>query len=862
MSNTSTVPSFPLNGLLDAYAEVFDAVDSLQEAGLERELIPKLVVVGDQSSGKSSVLEAICKVPFPVHEGLCTRFPIELVQRKSSKDSIIITIRIVKPGPNKEVLNRFKRELTLGDSEGLAKSIQEASALILGPSVTATSNHHFSMNVLRITILGPDKYPITLVDLPGFFRSSTDNQKAEDRHLVERIAAPYLGEPRNGLLLIMKANTGWATQTAPSHVVCPNVDPDGKRTLGIFTHLDNMDSSREVMDRFSGQTKWNPSYGWHGLKNLSDEERESGYDRDEVERDFFKKRWPKIEDSCKGIANLLPRLSEVLAKQIRLYLGDLINEVKTEIKDVNAKIHRLGERRTTEQEQRKYLSEMAGYFQELSTNAVSGRYGDGTVSWHLQGFFYDTEEPEQRSQDKRLQAVVRALGQQFVSAMIEKGKKNELHESESSKKAQMSSSFLGRLADIGAEAAEEAATIAARELGQNNDIRASRRSERDRSLSNRSQVSKGARRTRSSESESQESDNSELSEDLAIRKKSKVGEDSEDEECLDHGTSFSPPSFLREEILKKYNSFESPIQTSFSDFETDALAQAAGWRGTESLDDVNPAMVSNLYRDQTSRWRSIAYRHLEIVWESVTRFVRLALEHCVDPSVLLSLEGLIINDRLDKLRLSAETKLEELLRCHEGTNPAFHDFLREFQDESLEFSNRIAPNSFYAKKTILSRVKEILSPKVLDAIMEKARQSGGDAMELKTMFASLLLSQVKEAVAGQLSKGDAKTSSSSRYLHDKERGAVRRSILMIERYYKLSLISFISYVNALVIHNGLLDRVPSEIFSHNIVSEQTAKTIAGIAGEKSKDAKMRLDCEKKLGILKEALNVLESFRDD
>ena len=36
--------------------------------------LPQLVVVGDQSSGKSSVLEGLTKLPFPRDSGLCTRF--------------------------------------------------------------------------------------------------------------------------------------------------------------------------------------------------------------------------------------------------------------------------------------------------------------------------------------------------------------------------------------------------------------------------------------------------------------------------------------------------------------------------------------------------------------------------------------------------------------------------------------------------------------------------------------------------------------------------------------------------------------------------------------------------------------------
>jgi GTPase SAR1 family protein len=36
--------------------------------------LPQLVVVGDPSSGKSSVLEGLTKLKFPRNSGLCTRF--------------------------------------------------------------------------------------------------------------------------------------------------------------------------------------------------------------------------------------------------------------------------------------------------------------------------------------------------------------------------------------------------------------------------------------------------------------------------------------------------------------------------------------------------------------------------------------------------------------------------------------------------------------------------------------------------------------------------------------------------------------------------------------------------------------------
>lgn len=44
--------------------------------------LPQLVVVGDQSSGKSSVLEGLTKLKFPRNSGLCTRFATQIVFRR------------------------------------------------------------------------------------------------------------------------------------------------------------------------------------------------------------------------------------------------------------------------------------------------------------------------------------------------------------------------------------------------------------------------------------------------------------------------------------------------------------------------------------------------------------------------------------------------------------------------------------------------------------------------------------------------------------------------------------------------------------------------------------------------------------
>ncbi|XPS98303.1 hypothetical protein M3J09_007511 [Ascochyta lentis] len=74
---------------------VLDTVAQVRKCGLESVLaLPQLVVCGDQSAGKSLVLEALTEIPFPRNDELCTCFATEIIMRRSIVD--LLTIKILR----------------------------------------------------------------------------------------------------------------------------------------------------------------------------------------------------------------------------------------------------------------------------------------------------------------------------------------------------------------------------------------------------------------------------------------------------------------------------------------------------------------------------------------------------------------------------------------------------------------------------------------------------------------------------------------------------------------------------------------------------------------------------------------------
>lgn len=103
-------------------------IDKLRELNVGSMIpLPQLVVVGDQSSGKSSVLENLTGFSFPRAAGLCTRYATQITCCRDAHPNVSISI-IPRPDASeklKEELLGFQRELRGLDNERLACIFEE-----------------------------------------------------------------------------------------------------------------------------------------------------------------------------------------------------------------------------------------------------------------------------------------------------------------------------------------------------------------------------------------------------------------------------------------------------------------------------------------------------------------------------------------------------------------------------------------------------------------------------------------------------------------------------------------------------------------------------------------------------------------
>uniref|UniRef100_A0A669PQC9 Dynamin-1-like protein n=1 Tax=Phasianus colchicus TaxID=9054 RepID=A0A669PQC9_PHACC len=294
--------------------------DVFNTVGADIIQLPQIVVVGTQSSGKSSVLESLVgRDLLPRGTGVVTRRPLilQLVHvspedgRKTAGDE-----------NDAEEWGKFlhTKNKIYTDFDEIRQEIENETERISG------NNKGISPEPIHLKIFSSNVVNLTLVDLPGMTKVPVGDQPKDIELQIRELILQFISNPNSIILAVTAANTDMATSEALK--IAREVDPDGRRTLAVITKLDLMDAGTDAMDVLMGRVI-PVKLGIIGVVNRSQldiNNKKSVADSIRDEYGFLQKKYPSLANR-NGTKYLARTLNRLLMHHIR----DCLPELKTRI---------------------------------------------------------------------------------------------------------------------------------------------------------------------------------------------------------------------------------------------------------------------------------------------------------------------------------------------------------------------------------------------------------------------------------------------------------------------------------------------------------------------------------------------------
>ncbi|KAI4117298.1 MAG: hypothetical protein LQ338_007577 [Usnochroma carphineum] len=401
-----------LNGIPDAHVDdSSDTVDPDSDAGLEllgqgmkafvtliqdlRDLgveelvlpLPKICVLGDQSTGKSSLIEGISGIKVPRERGTCTRCPLEInlttsepsstwrctiyLQKHYIYEGSQLSYSFGRHGASRGEGATRTRPLgpwiaqNLPDSTlfykttkkaDILRALQRAQLATLNPGMDPRRFHpdeaepekgiqvKFSPNVVRVDISAPDVPNLSFYDLPGVINQA---EVLEEEYLVKLVANLVKNYIKNDTcinLLAMPMTDDAANSTASKLVQELKAQ---HRTIGVLTKPDLLqgeESLSQWIDILEGR-KFKLGHGYFVVRNNKDPRVSNSIAREEEEQ-FFRSQEPWAQalfahQGRFGTLKLQGVLSKRLTAQIRTSLPQITERVRMKTAEVIARLNEL-----------------------------------------------------------------------------------------------------------------------------------------------------------------------------------------------------------------------------------------------------------------------------------------------------------------------------------------------------------------------------------------------------------------------------------------------------------------------------------------------------------------------------------------
>ncbi|UJR29173.1 hypothetical protein I4U23_010387 [Adineta vaga] len=388
----------------DESRNLLSAIDRMREIlHNEKIRLPEIVVVGDQSVGKSSVLEAISGIQLPRAQNICTRCPLEL-RMKSTNDREYAVIR--KSNSNSETSDE-----EINDLNRIAFEVTRLTNEIAGDGTNVSSNPIY-LTVYKRDII----YDLTLIDLPGITRNPLPGQ-ADDIHTqILTLINKYI-EPSTAIVLhVIPSSVDFTT--SESVKLAKVFDPECERQLVAVSKIDKYDKgiAEKLLGEGTGSMKL--QLGCVAVLNRTPEEIESNISFEEMkerEKQFFlrhKSAFGHLPDEYKGVDQLIKKLAIIQQDRIRSTFPEIIEELREQTRTKQQELRAIPVALASEHDCWTKFQSMINELRENIQTKVNGNYDFQTKT--------TTTDSSVPLLDDRIALHIYKFQQQFQQEIAEK----------------------------------------------------------------------------------------------------------------------------------------------------------------------------------------------------------------------------------------------------------------------------------------------------------------------------------------------------------------------------------------------------------------------------------------------------------
>jgi len=406
-------------GLATEQRSLLDLIDKLQFAQLDDVKLPQIVVVGDQSAGKSSVLEALTGTPFPRDAGACTRFATEIRMRRAKETKLKVSIIPDKTRPYNDQARLLQWGGDVTGDTPFDAMMRDATELIAPKSIPG---RFAARDILVVEKEGPDMPLLTLVDLPGLVRVANRDQSESDIQTIEALSDRYMKSSRTIILAVIGGNNDYVQ--APILKKARHFDPKGSRTIGVLTKPDMTERiglENKFIELVTNKDQENNfKLGWYVLLNPGPGEQwQTPEDRANREAEFFSRgKWATLPPEMWGIGALRAKLSTQLQRHIGKHVKTLRRQIQQALEGCESQLKAMGVGKDTPEEMRFQMGELFTASNNLVTPAVNGNYKNPFG----ERFFARQSSPK-GTPSQKLRARIRDESERFARRFRQHGRK-------------------------------------------------------------------------------------------------------------------------------------------------------------------------------------------------------------------------------------------------------------------------------------------------------------------------------------------------------------------------------------------------------------------------------------------------------